>query len=79
MPVGHYEYDFPKAVPRPDKQRVEVGEKIFYLKGRIMGGQANLSSNQLGLQEFRWLAKEEIQALVTPRFWSMTQDMLAER
>ena len=60
-------------------QRVEVGEKVFFLKARVLAGQADLARNALGLREFRWLARDEVRALVTPRYWAMTGDMLAER
>lgn len=61
------------------QQRVEVGEKVFFLKARVLAGQADLARNALGLREFRWLARDEVRALVTPRYWAMTGDMLAER
>ncbi|KAI7205887.1 hypothetical protein KC324_g22 [Hortaea werneckii] len=45
--------------------REEYGEKVFFMKARIMAGQADLSRNEYGDQEFKWLAKEEVQDVVT--------------
>ncbi len=78
-PVGHYVFDYPRATRNEEKGSVELGEKVFFMKSRIMGGQTNIAENKFGLEEFRWLTKEEIQKLVTRKYWSMTQDMLAER
>ena len=60
-------------------EREEHGEKVFFMKGRIMAGQADLAKNEYGDQEFRWLAKEEVQKAVTPGYWSSVRNMLAER
>lgn len=79
VPVGHYTQAFEQPVRDAGQKAYELGEKTFFVKGRMMAGQADLKSNSMGLTEFRWLAKEEIQKLVTPRYWSMTQDMLTER
>lgn len=77
--VGHYTLDFEQPRKVAEEKAYELGEKTFFVKGRMMAGQADLKNNSLGFTEFRWLSKEEIQKLVTPRYWSMTQDMLAER
>lgn len=79
VPIGHYAYEYPTVMINSEKKTVGLGEKVFFMKGRIMAGQANIKDNQLGVQEFRWLAKEEIKEIVTPRYWSMTENMLAER
>jgi len=71
--------DVSRPQRRQQRQRVEVGEKVFFLKARVLGGRADLARNALGLREFRWLARDEVRALVTPRYWAMTGDMLAER
>ena len=54
IPIGHYQYDY------PSKTTGELGLKTFFMKARIMAGQANLKGNQLGLSDFKWLAKEEV-------------------
>ncbi|KAL0263174.1 hypothetical protein SLS55_002152 [Diplodia seriata] len=78
-PVGHYQFDFPKTITNTDNGVEELGEKVFFMKARIMAGQANLEENKYGLVDFRWLAKEEIEPIVTMRYWSAVQDMLMAR
>jgi len=79
VPVGHYAYDYRKVVTDTEKKSVALGEKVFFMKGRIMAGQANIKDNQFGVQDFRWLVKEEIKDIVTTKYWSMVENMLAER
>lgn len=78
-PIGHYSFNFPKAITNSSAKTQEVGEKVFFMKARIMAGQADLSNNAYGDKEFKWLAKEEIEGLVTPKYWSSVRNMLAER
>jgi large subunit ribosomal protein L46 len=60
-------------------QREEFGEKVFFMKARIMAGQADLSKNEFGDSEFRWLTKEEVRGVVTKGYWSSVANMLAQR
>lgn len=60
-------------------EREEYGEKAFFMKARIMAGQADLGANAYGDSEFRWLAKEEVQKVVTREYWHSVRNMLAER
>jgi len=78
-PVGHYTYDFPKVIVNEERKTKELGEKIWFMKARIMAGQANLGANTLGYEEFKWLSKEEIKQVVTPRYWKFCEDMLGDR
>ena len=75
-PIGHYVLN-----PRPatDKAPEVKGEKTFFMKGRIMAGQADVSKNVLGYDNFKWLTREEIQRLVRPKYFSYVKNMLAER
>ncbi|KAK4546625.1 hypothetical protein LTR36_001842 [Oleoguttula mirabilis] len=61
------------------EEREEFGEKAFFMKARIMAGQADVSKNEYGHSEFQWLAKEEVKKAVTPGYWSSVRNMLAER
>ena len=79
LPVGHQSIDFPKTTLDQEKKIEQLGEKTFFMKARIMAGQANLEDNKLGLEDFKWLAKEEIQKEVHPRYWSDVRNMLGER
>lgn len=91
-PVGHFHFDYPKPqlltlkhhkpdseVESPFYKEEQHGEKVFFMKARIMAGQADLTKNIYGDQEFMWLAKQEIEEKVTPKYWSSVRNMLAER
>ncbi|KAA6414044.1 MAG: 50S ribosomal subunit L30 [Lasallia pustulata] len=79
LPVGHQSIDYPKTIVDEEKKIEQLGEKTFFMKARIMGGQANLKDNKFGLEDFKWLAKDEIQKEVHPRYWSAVRNMLVER
>ena len=78
-PIGYYSFDFLTRRSDLQKNVEELGEKVFFMKARIMAGQANLTNNKFGLSDFKWLAKEEIESAVTPRYWNAIRNMLAER
>jgi large subunit ribosomal protein L46 len=92
-PVAHYHFDYPKpqirelshhqleegAAHTPTYKQQEFGEKVFFMKARIMAGQADVSKNTFGDQAFQWLTKSEIQGLVAPKYWSSIRNMLMER
>lgn len=52
------------------------GEKVFFLKGRIMAGQADLKDNELGYQDFHWLTKEELEEKLEPDYFRAVKCML---
>ncbi|KAH9892932.1 39S mitochondrial ribosomal protein L46-domain-containing protein [Xylariomycetidae sp. FL2044] len=58
------------------KQR---GEKVFFLKGRIMAGQANLENNKFGLRDFNWLTKEELKEKLDGEYFHAVRNMMADR
>ncbi|KAK4169372.1 39S mitochondrial ribosomal protein L46-domain-containing protein [Cladorrhinum sp. PSN259] len=77
VPVAH-------RVTRPEfeedgKTLKEQGEKVFYLKGRIMAGQADLKNNQHGLLDFQWLAKDELKEVLSEDMWHSVKGMLELR
>ncbi|KAF2126223.1 hypothetical protein P153DRAFT_388966 [Dothidotthia symphoricarpi CBS 119687] len=78
VPIGQYQLEYPEAETKPTGL-TEYGAKTFFLKARIMAGQINLEENKLGLQDYKWLAKEELKDEVEPRYWSSIKNMLAER
>lgn len=69
--------DYPE--PRPAGGLKEYGAKTFFMKARIMAGQVNLKENKFGLQDFKWLAKEELKQEVDGSYWKSIKNMLAER
>lgn len=76
-PIGMHQLEYPNA--QPSGSSGEHGAKTFFLKARIMAGQVNLTDNKLGLQDFKWLAKEEVKKEVTGGYWHSIKNMLAER
>lgn len=78
VPIGHHQHDYSKVL-KTETGLSELGLKTFFMKVRIMAGQANLKENQFGLKDFKWLAKEEIQKEVDEKYWRSIKNMLAER
>lgn len=53
------------------------GEKTFFMKARILAGQADLSIAQnKNIEDFRWVSKEEVEMLVAPEYWLRVKNML---
>ncbi len=55
------------------------GEKTFYMKARIMAGQADLSvakQNGVEIEDYKWLSKDEVEKHVHPEYWSKIRNML---
>jgi large subunit ribosomal protein L46 len=78
VPIGHAQLDY--ASPQTTSTGLsEQGSKTFFLKARIMAGQANLKDNKLGLQDFKWLHKDELKTAVDGDYWRQIKNMLAER
>lgn len=74
-PVGH-------RVQRPyyvETKLQRPGVKTFFMKGRIMAGQANLKGNLFGLDDFKWLTREELEAHVSAQYFGSIKNMLHER
>jgi large subunit ribosomal protein L46 len=76
VPIGHHQLDF---TPQTAKNPNELGLKTFFMRARIMAGQFNLADNKLGLSDFKWLAKEEVEKEVGRKYWHSIKNMLAER
>lgn len=77
-PIGHYQQDYLDAI-KTESGLNELGAKTFFMKVRLMAGQANLKENKLGLTDFKWLSKEEIRTAVEKDYWHQVRNMLAER
>jgi large subunit ribosomal protein L46 len=60
-------------------EMVTVAEKTFFIKSRIMAGQANVHGNARHVVDFKWLCKEEVQKVVTPAYWAGVKNMLVEQ
>lgn len=76
VPVAHVvvqpEFDADSSI----KKR---GDKVFFLKGRIMAGQADLKDNKMGYKDFNWLTKDELKAKVGETYFKAVRNMMADR
>lgn len=79
MPVGHLTHNYGQPIVDQDEGAELRGEKNFFMKARIMAGQANLKDNKLEVEDFQWLTKEEIQMVFHQRDWSAVKNILSER
>ena len=79
IPIGHQIYNYAQGIVDKKRGLVLRGEKIFFMKARILAGQANLEDNKFELEDFQWLAKEEIQKAFNPRNWNAVKNVLPER
>lgn len=82
-PVGHLTRDL-KAIEdtkqsQPEVEETAKEEKTFFMKARIMAGQADLSTKENDVEDFKWLAKEEIEKTVSKGYWSKIKNMLVEQ
>ena len=70
---GYAEGEDPRTAPE------KKGEKIFFLKGRIMAGQADLSANTQGVTDFKWLTKEELNGTLPHEYYVGVRNMFEYR
>ncbi|KAF7554258.1 hypothetical protein G7046_g6860 [Stylonectria norvegica] len=75
VPVAHIVRE-PKMKNGTVEQK---GLKTFFLKGRIMAGQADLKDNALGYTDFKWLTREELKTELHPAYYHAARNMLADR
>ncbi|KAL6925040.1 hypothetical protein ACHAPO_001993 [Fusarium lateritium] len=76
IPVAH-------VVSRPKLSKEGVveqkGEKTFFIKGRIMAGQADLKDNPFGYTEFKWLTREELEKELPKSYFKGVRNMMTDR
>jgi large subunit ribosomal protein L46 len=77
-PIGHFIHKR-RISKESEAPPAYLTEKTFFLKGRIMAGQADIKDNRHFVTDFKWLSKEEIQKHVIPPYWSSIKNMLSER
>lgn len=78
-PVGWHSFNPPRAKKGEETAVEATGSKIFFLKSRMMAGQADLSVNTQNLKDFKWLAKEELPQYLNTQYYSNIKNMLADR
>jgi large subunit ribosomal protein L46 len=86
-PVGHFIYNIKNTAritqsdssSNPSNQDPLAGEKTFFMKSRILKGQADPVRNEMHVEDFKWLSKEEIRKEVSPQYWASVRNMLVEQ
>ncbi|QPH02078.1 hypothetical protein C2857_006284 [Epichloe festucae Fl1] len=76
IPVAHV---VKQPVQAADGFVTKRGQKTFFLKGRIMAGQADLKNNPFGYTDFKWLTREELEKELSPEYLSGVRNMMADR
>jgi large subunit ribosomal protein L46 len=76
VPIGHY---ISSPILKSDELSECEGERIFFMKGRIMAGQADLEGNLFGLEDFKWLTKEEVKRHVSLKYYSSVKNIMSDR
>ncbi|KAI9903346.1 hypothetical protein N3K66_002698 [Trichothecium roseum] len=69
----------PSSPPPTAAGATARGQKTFFLKGRIMAGQANLAGNKLGYTDFKWLTREELEQELSPAYFKGVRNMMTDR
>jgi large subunit ribosomal protein L46 len=73
-PVGYYKPQA-KVITSPDSPI----EKTFFMKGRILAGQADLTGNQFGWKDFMWLTKQEMEKRFDRKFFDAIKNTMSDR
>ena len=76
VPIGHLKYKYP-ATYTADAEA--IGKKVFFMKARIMAGQADLANNTMELEDFAWLTKEEIKKVVMRKYYDAVEGILVSQ
>lgn len=77
-PAGKGESNDMTAQELSSNSEIEAA-KTFFMKARIFAGQVDLQKNTFGLEEFKWLTKEEAEKHVSPEYWASIKNMLVEQ
>ena len=84
-PIGHHVHHDRDSAESPNTQNnsaslEKIGTKHFFIKGRVLAGQAEvIPKNFSGVDDYRWLCKEEIRDTVGNGYWSSVKNMLTEQ
>ncbi|KAG8531591.1 uncharacterized protein KY384_003221 [Bacidia gigantensis] len=79
MPICHQVYNYPQSIIDEISGAGTRGEKIFLMQARIMGGRPDLRANKLGILDFQWLDKEEVQKTLLSQDFAAVKNVLADR
>lgn len=76
VPVAHV---VQHPVQAADGSVEQKGHKTFFIKGRIIAGQANLKGNPFGYTEFKWLTREELEKELPEAYFKGVRNMMSDR
>lgn len=76
VPVAHV---VENPVLNADGTVQKKGQKTFFLKGRIMAGQADVKGNPFGYTDFKWLTREELEGELSPEYYRGVRNMMSDR
>jgi large subunit ribosomal protein L46 len=79
--VGHAPAGYLIHKPRfgDDSSLLQPGEKTFFMRGRIMAGQADLTGNLFGLSDFKWVTKQEAGKYLYSKYFNAIEKMMSDR
>ena len=77
VPVAHHKVQ--PILAEDGASLVQRGEKIFFLKGRILAGQADLAGNKHGFTDFKWLTQEELEKVLPEKYYRSVRGMMDPR
>lgn len=75
-PIGYHTWKYTNPEKNQESGFMHIGEKTFFMKGRIMAGKPDLKMNEFGFQDHQWLSRDEVQKIVNPSYWGSIKNML---
>ncbi|KAF9923545.1 54S ribosomal protein L17 mitochondrial [Linnemannia zychae] len=76
VPIGHYQYKFPKDFAEKSANPTAKGAKVFFMKAHIFAGQVQVDNKEI--VDFAWVTKQEMKDYVTPEYYEAVKDMLSD-
>ncbi|KAG0225232.1 54S ribosomal protein L17 mitochondrial [Actinomortierella wolfii] len=76
VPVGHYNYSFPKAFREKSENPAVSGAKVFFMKAHIFAGQVQVDNKEI--VDFAWVTKQELKDYVSAEYYEAVKDMLSD-
>ncbi|KAI1007370.1 hypothetical protein K3495_g843 [Podosphaera aphanis] len=75
VPITHHVVE-PVMEEGNEKKMLNKGRATFFMKGRIMTGQADITNNKFDYTSFRWLTKEELEDTLSSHFYHRIRNSL---
>lgn len=78
-PIAYEEWNPVYEGEEGNKTLARRGLNVFYLRAKIMAGQADLTNNEYSADAFKWLTREEVQEHVHPNTFESVEKTMPER